>query len=883
LDSNETALYFQAHAQAAQVQRQQSEQLQRDYHLRQALLQDQIGRHLNLERLRGLPTGFLEDNPELQALRAELELRELEGQRQLEEQRLTEQELLRQQVAVQIRFQDEVRRQQQQLSAFQTQDEAVLAQQRAQAQAIAQAQAQIQAVQAQKVAQERVKAQQAVQEHVKAHMAAQAVQEHNALATVAQSGKNGSPMKPKVKASKSPTKTGKEKSNVSKTHKAKAVATVHSCTYAEDHSLVPDPTDGDRKRAAAKPKAERKRKAEVTTNRRLTSSNKMDQKPLITNKRAKPVGVSKSLGTGEDSPPSTGNVPKDAYLSHKPSYPRVPEPESALDAVAIAAGLSSPWIGVNIPRKGTIQGLLEAAAEGEQIDDAVDLLCSLKAESDLLVSYAEEGERDEEGAHLPLQASTPAEVLEAGRFKSELPALPQEPETDISHATYEYPKANEKEQQRSDFRAFPRVKSPEKGKSPDSTPRVVLDYPINVDSWWPSTDKVRAERRAAGESSDEEKVVESGRLSSEMPLFRVNDQNLRHRLVTMTEPGRLEKLNHCRIHRARTKGKKMINSTPELVFCFQVTEVYPNDIMVSCSICGTWRHAACGGHWKPYSTRDNCKVPFTAVCDNCKEEKTYLSNFPRGQQRLERQRLEHLRRSLATSAVMRYASYSKHAGTYKWPLGSVSATHVGGHTRSVQARHEKAERQWAEMVNRSVASGGPGSRSKANARMRTKDLEHVLVAIDDAESYTDRHNMMNFLIRDIRREAPIGYEKQPKNYLDPEVDFGLSVVVQPSKGSAHMDEAFETYENDSSEERQLFSSMLHTHDEDPEENPNVQDPLEHLTRRPRCKCSRTGCTEYPRFDSLFCSDGCGILAMETDLLRSFQDAGELHPSVLRLN
>jgi hypothetical protein len=867
LDTNETALYLQAHAQAAQVQRQQSEV---NFHLRQALLQDQIGRHLNLERLGGLPTSFLEDNPELQALRAELELRELEGQRQLEERRLTEQELLRQQVAAQLRYQDDFRRQQ--LSGFQSQDEAVLAQHRVHAQAIAQAQAQIQVAQAQKVAQERVQAQ-AVQEQVKAHLVAQAVQEHAALAAVATGGPNGSPLKPKGKTSKSPAKIGNEKANVSKAQKPKTV--VHSGKSEKGHSF--DPTDGDRKRVRAKPKTERKRKAEVIANRRVPSSNKQDQQPLVV-KRVKSVGAPKSPGSGEGQPATSSFVPK---LRHKPYYPGDPAPKSALDAVAIAAGLSSPWIDVEIPRKGTFEGLLEAAAAAEKIYEAVDLLCALKAESDSILSYAENGGKGDEGIRLPLKASVPAETLAVGSFKSELPALPQEPEADIGNATFVYPCGDERECQRNDLALSPRVKSPERGISPDSKPNAMLDY---VDSWWPSSDMARAERRAAGESSDDEELfVESGRLSGEMALFRANNRKVRHRLAIKTEPGRLEKLNHCRIHRARTRGKKMNMNTPESVFCFQVTELYPNDIMVSCSSCGSWRHAACGGHWKPYSTRDNSKEPFTAVCENCHEERRYLSDFPRSQQRLQRQRLEHLRRSLATVAVVRYASYSKHAGTYKWPLGSVSATHVGGHTRSVQARHEKAERQWAEMINRSAASGGSGNRSKTNARMRTKDLEHVIVAIDDAESYTDRHNMMNFLLRGTRREVPIGYENQPKNYFDPEVDFGLSVVLQPAKGSAQTDEAIETDADSSCEERPLFSSKLPTHGEDFDNSPEGHDPLEHSARRSRSKCARESCTKHPRFDSLFCSDGCGILAMETDLLRSFQDAGELHPSVLRLN
>ncbi len=46
-------------------------------------------------------------------------------------------------------------------------------------------------------------------------------------------------------------------------------------------------------------------------------------------------------------------------------------------------------------------------------------------------------------------------------------------------------------------------------------------------------------------------------------------------------------------------------------------------------------------------------------------------------------------------------------------------------------------------------------------------------------------------------------------------------------------------------------------------------------------CGRQGCNEVPRFDSIFCSDSCGVSTLETDLLRSLQYANKLHVSVLR--
>ena len=46
-------------------------------------------------------------------------------------------------------------------------------------------------------------------------------------------------------------------------------------------------------------------------------------------------------------------------------------------------------------------------------------------------------------------------------------------------------------------------------------------------------------------------------------------------------------------------------------------------------------------------------------------------------------------------------------------------------------------------------------------------------------------------------------------------------------------------------------------------------------------CMRIGCKRSPRFDSHFCTDACGILTMESDLLQTLKQADQLHPSNLR--
>ena len=96
--------------------------------------------------------------------------------------------------------------------------------------------------------------------------------------------------------------------------------------------------------------------------------------------------------------------------------------------------------------------------------------------------------------------------------------------------------------------------------------------------------------------------------------------------------------------------------------------------------------------------------------------------------------MEQIRRGLATTSVMRFASFAKHGGAYKWPLGRVSATHMSGHSRSVHTRHDKAEKQWADMARK--LGSEYGSKPRERARVRTKELERLLVAVEDAGKYS---------------------------------------------------------------------------------------------------------------------------------------------------
>lgn len=382
----------------------------------------------------------------------------------------------------------------------------------------------------------------------------------------------------------------------------------------------------------------------------------------------------------------------------------------------------------------SLEGLIAAADAEDKVDQAANTLSTLKSMNERIDwSDSEIEVMMSPGLKTPKRKGKVIK-LPSG-YKSELPELPEEPlwegVSDFAAASSlgveeslqfeEGSMINERELKKTDT-----VKpSKKKGGRVVSN---VLEYPFPIDIWWPSMPDIKKERRLAGEASDEDDFVEESKPDNELPPYRANTPKIRSRLARDTKPGVLEKLPHCKIHRLLMKQSKNLNA-PELVYCWQVTELYPNDLMVCCSVCGTWRHAACGGHHRPYSRRENTTIDFVAVCDLCHEEEKILRDFPKGEQRIERQRMEQLRRALSTSAVIRHASFSKYGGTYKWPLGRVAPPKMGGHTRSVHTRHDKAEKQWGDMVTKLARL--KGSRPK-DVRVRTKELERLLVSVEDA-------------------------------------------------------------------------------------------------------------------------------------------------------
>jgi hypothetical protein len=379
---------------------------------------------------------------------------------------------------------------------------------------------------------------------------------------------------------------------------------------------------------------------------------------------------------------------------------------------------------------GTIGDLLDAAHTEDRSNEAARILFDIKQRES--VYWPESDDEFCEQQTSPGGLNPPVEhSIRLPNFVSVLPNFPEEPF--VSKSTPSIKKKHkglldddsvEGEPTRTNVRTEKSYKTPQNASTEDA----FKDLPYLVDKWWPSSQSIIKERQARGQvwmvNDAEEKTVIPGTQQK----FRTNVNQIKERISHQVQPGVLEKIPYCKIHRMLLQRRK--SAAPELVYCWQVTELYPNDMMVGCLHCGTWRHAACGGHHKNFSVRETTEKPFVPMCDRCYKEDKILEDQPLAKKRLDRQRCEQIRRGLSTSAAIRQASFSKHGGTYKWPLGSVSATHIGGHTRSVHTRHDKAEKQWAEMTAR--LSKGFGKSPKDKIKYRTKELERLLVSVEDA-------------------------------------------------------------------------------------------------------------------------------------------------------
>ena len=399
------------------------------------------------------------------------------------------------------------------------------------------------------------------------------------------------------------------------------------------------------------------------------------------------------------------------------------------------------------------------------------------------------------------------------------------------------------------------------------------------DEWWPSDQAIRQERRKRGLPFNDEDTDEEIDPKDSQQVVSFNKgglQSVKKRLKSSVEPGVLEKLPHCRLYEDYCVAEKKYYSPK---FCCQTTETFPYKAMVCCSICSTWRHAQCGGHYKRYSSdsTDPANILFVPTCDICYLEKPFVEGNAAGAKRLDRQRVEHLRSCNATNAVMRQYAFSKHSGPYKWPLGNVCVTHSSGHTRSVAGRHEKSEKQWADMIER---IGKTDMKARERLRVRTREFERIMMSVEDAEGVTDRHNMTLFLRNDSRKPNPAGFENPRRNIFDPEDDL---IGINNPEVSDSNDTASVSLNSISASSTEMDAVTLGTNGlrSRTGRTPSLLSKGETTDGKANSTCRRQGCCQKPRFDSIFCSDSCGVSTVETDLLQTLEYASELHPSSLR--
>ncbi len=168
-----------------------------------------------------------------------------------------------------------------------------------------------------------------------------------------------------------------------------------------------------------------------------------------------------------------------------------------------------------------------------------------------------------------------------------------------------------------------------------------------------------------------------------------------------------------------------------------------------------------------------------------------------------------------------------------------------------------------------------------------------------AEGQTDRHNMTLFLQWDTEREQPVGFEKRCLNFFDPaEDDQDIQHFrfedddIEEDQNNTNKDDSNDKQQDNQcdNDNPQLSTALTQTSHESSFARDNKEThgrirarttKVRHSPKRNRFQCIRPGCKRKPRFDSAFCSDGCGVLTMEKDLLYSLKYAIDMHPYELR--
>lgn len=143
----------------------------------------------------------------------------------------------------------------------------------------------------------------------------------------------------------------------------------------------------------------------------------------------------------------------------------------------------------------------------------------------------------------------------------------------------------------------------------------------------------------------------------------------------------------------------------------------------------------------------------------------------------------------------------------------------------------------------------------------------------------DRHNMMLFLQNDTSRLHPVGFESPRRNIFDPEDDpVYIDSCYKPADQSKSANQSDNSMRVSQLIPTDLTARSIASTDVKPPENGSDNG---NLMANQRQKCFRQGCNRIARFDSVFCSDSCGVSTLEADLLKTLKYASKLHPHALR--
>jgi hypothetical protein len=142
--------------------------------------------------------------------------------------------------------------------------------------------------------------------------------------------------------------------------------------------------------------------------------------------------------------------------------------------------------------------------------------------------------------------------------------------------------------------------------------------------------------------------------------------------------------------------------------------------------------------------------------------------------------------------------------------------------------------------------------------------------------------MTLFLRNDVRKPNPAGFENPRRNIFDPEDDFigMINPEVSDSNGTASASSLNST-STPSSGGMDAVTLGRNGLGSRAGRKPALTNKEGSTDDKADLTCRRQGCCQKPRFDSIFCSDACGVSTVEADLLQTLEYAGDMHPTSLR--